>query len=268
MIQTLNTIHTPDKIFPTGKTPLLVTCDDLQSWVCKHSAHTSILTNELIGSCFANLWGLRTPDISFIHVNENHIPQGFSNSNFEKPCFGSKYIQTSIELNDSILHLFEEGSFRRKIINKNDLLMISLFDIWLSNEDRNHNNSNLLIDLTDSEKYYFTVFDHDSIFNSNSLNHGLFQINDFESLINTNLANILFKKGSNLIKVVDNLVEKFYFCTSTCENSIQNILFSIPQEWGINIDTLEKQLRNNLFTQKWLEDCENNFRAMIQKHIK
>lgn len=268
MLQILNTIHKPDKVYPTAGNPMLVTCEDLQYWVCKHSRDSSKLLNELLGSSFATVWHLNTPEISLINVKKSHIPMGIQGINFDKPCFGSKYIESSKEIDDSILVMFEDASFRNKIVNKNDFLMIALFDIWLSNEDRNHNNSNLLIDFSIQNEVFFTAFDHDAIFNSNSLHRGVYQINDFESLINTQLANILFKNGRSLVKVVDNLVKKFYLCAKACEDNIADIIMLIPLEWGVNKQSLEDQLRNNLFTAEWLKDCENNFRTLIQENIK
>lgn len=268
MLQILNTIHKPDKVYPTAGNPMLVTCEDLQYWICKHSRDSSKLLNELLGSRFAFLWDLHTPEISLINVKKDHIPDNIQGINFDKPCFGSRYIESSKEVDDTILGMFEDVSFRNKIANKNDFLMIALFDIWLSNEDRNHNNSNLLIDFSIQNEIYFTVFDHDAIFNSNALHRGVYQINDFESLINTQLANILFRRGRNLVKVVDNLVEKFYLCVEKCENNIADIIELIPLEWGVNNNSLEEQLRSNLFTKEWLKDCENNFRTLIQENIK
>lgn len=268
MLQLLNTIHKPDKVYPTAGNPMLVTCDDLQYWICKHSRDASKLINELLGSSFATIWDLNTPEISLINVKKDHIPPNVQGINFDKPCFGSKYIQSSQEINDTILASFRDASFRRKIINKEDFLMIAFFDIWLSNEDRNHNNSNLLIDFTVQNEMYFTVFDHDAIFNSNALHRGVYQINDFESLINTELANILFSRGRNLVKVVDNLVKKFYLCTRECEDNLSDIISLVPVEWAVDKDTLEEQLRENLFTKEWLNSCEINFRTLIQENIK
>ena len=267
MLPILTTIHKPDLVYPTGGTPLLVTCNDLQSWVCKHSRDSSKLVNELIGSYFASLWSLRTPEICLINVQPDHIPNGMQEINFHKPCFGSLYIESSKEIDDSTLCLFEDANFRSKIGNKTDFLMIALFDIWLSNEDRNHNNSNLLIDVTNSNESFFTVFDHDAIFNTNALKRGLYQINNFDSIIYTKLANILFQSGQRLVNSVDNLINNFYICTARCEHNINNVLELIPPEWGVDIVQLELLLRNNLFSEAWLQECENNFRTLIQANI-
>lgn len=272
MLDILKTLHQPDKIYSTGEVPILVTCEDFQTWVCKHGRlSTSHLFNELIASRFANIWEIRTPEICLINVSEEHLP--IENANtlqpafFRKPCFGSLYIESSKEIDSTLIPSFEDAIFRRKVKNKKDFLMIALFDIWLSNEDRNHNNSNLLLDFTNNEKYYFYVFDHNSIFNSNSLEHGLYQISENKSIINTDLAKILFKPGRNLTETVDRLIEKFYLCVKECEKNLKAILIEVPNEWNLNINQLELFLQQNLFTESWIEACENNFRTLIQTYI-
>lgn len=267
MLRDLNTLHKPDKIYPTGGNPLLVMCDDFQDWVCKHSRESSKLINELLGSCFAKYWNLHTPEISLITVKKEHIPSDLQGVNFSKQCFGSKYIRSSKELDHPSIGMFEDYNFRRKIENKDDFLLICLFDIWLSNEDRNHNNTNLLLDFSDLNKIRFTVFDHDAIFNSNTLNRGIYQINESDSLLYSELGGILYKKKQSLVKAVDNIIKMFYICVTNCENNLREIVGLIPDDWGVDRDYLENQLRDNLFTKEWLKACEISFRSFVQTNI-
>lgn len=144
------------------------------------------------------------------------------------------------------------------------MLLIGLFDIWLSNEDRTHNNSNLLLNTVDTSNYKFCVFDHGEIFNSGNLKHGLVQITEDESIINTDLVSILFKKGTKLDTAVKNIVESFYLCVSECEKALIDIINLIPNEWAIDNDVLVENLRTELFNEKWLKECETSFRSFIQ----
>ena len=267
MLQRLKTIHKPDKIYNTAGSPMLVMCNDLENWICKHSRDSSSLVNELIGSSFASIWGLHTPEVALISVDKDHIPQAANALHFSKPCFGSKYIEASKEVDDTTTSLFEDARFRRQLKSKENFLLIALFDIWLSNEDRNHNNSNLLIDFSNQNDMHFTPIDHESIFNSNALHRELYQINAYESLLTTNLATVLFKKGAGLGKVINKIVEKFYICIKLCEAELANILSLIPVEWEVNREHLESQIRKSIFRKRWLIDCENNFRTIIQEHI-
>lgn len=261
-----------ERVFTTGDNPLLVTCDDLTDWVCKHGRmSSSTLFNEVLGSRFAELWNLRTPPISLIEVSREHLPDGQLNivqpAFFNKPCFGSFFLKDSQVVDNTLLPSFRASSFRRKIANKSDFLKIALFDIWIGNEDRYRGNSNLLLDQSNSKEYYFNVFDHGAIFNSNTLNYGLQLITDDESLICTELAKILFGKINKLSQIVDEIVEDFYLCVEMCENDLDNILADIPLEWQLNIVNLEVHLRKELFNNEWYENCENHFRTLIQANI-
>lgn len=272
MILRQNSLYRSERMFTTGDNPILVTCSDMSDWVCKHGRmSSSVLFSEVIGSTFAELWGLKTPQISFVDVFVEHLPNDYLNivqpAFFNKPCFGSLYIEESQVVDKTLLPSFRNQTFRNKIVNKTDLLKIALFDIWLGNEDRHHGNSNLLLDQTLTNKYYFSVFDHGAIFNSNTLNHGVQLISDNESIICSDLAQALFRKGKTLTKNVDNIVKYFYLCTLECEAQLGNILNNIPVEWGLNVQNLDLLIRNNLFNQNWKNDCENHFRALIQANI-
>ncbi len=268
MLETLRTLHKPEKIFETAGNPLLVLCNDFRNYVCKHSAHSSKLVNEIVGSYFAGCWKLRTPKICLIEVQKEHVPNHLQGIHFAKPCFGSQFISASKEIDATVLPMFDDPTFKKKIANKNDFLMIALFDMWLSNEDRNHNNSNLMIDISSTDQFYLTIFDHDAIFNSNSLHRGVFQINDFDSLIYSQLANKLFSKGPALVNIVDNLVEKFYLYAQLCKENIDELILLFPPEWGVNGEDYKNQLLDNIFDPQWLKACETNFRTIIQANIK
>lgn len=272
MLQRLNTLHEPSKIYQTGGNPVLVTCEDFNYWICKHGRLSNgHLFNELLGSCFAEIWGLRTPEICFINVKDEHIPENHLNqlqpAFFKKPCFGSLYLENSKEIDSSVIHLLKNSNFKKNIKNKYDFLKIALFDIWLSNEDRNHNNSNLLLDFSISNEYYFYVFDHDSIFNSNSLQYGLYQITEDESIINTELSRILFKQNAKFTQNVDKIVENFYLCISACESNLNEILGLVPKEWEIDIEGVKYLMKEYLFTDTWTDECVKNFRSLIQAYI-
>lgn len=273
MIDLRNSLFKSEHIYSTGDNPILITCDDFSDWVCKHGRLTPLkLFNEIIASNFAEIWNIKTPNISLINVAEEHIPENHLNSIqpafFRKPCFGSLFLNDSIVVDNTILPLIRNNNFKKKIANKSDYLKIALFDIWIANEDRHRGNSNLLLDQSNANKYSFTVFDHGAIFNTSTLNYGLQLISDDESLICTEISKILFSKINNLTQIVDNIVEDFYLCVEACRNNLQNILEDIPEEWNLNIIILEENLRNQLFNHEWFSRCERHFRTLIQANIK
>lgn len=268
-LQTIESIH---KIFDTsGSHPVLVTCDDRQDWVCKYDQHPIYLFNELIAADFARIWNIRVPETALITVKEEHIPDDMlpqlQKMWFKKECFGSLFHQDAKEIDLSMLPLFRERTFRTKVKNKSDFLKIALFDIWLSNDDRNHNNFNLLLSTEAGNTHFFYVIDHVGIFNSSSLKLGIYELSCDDSIIKTDLARILFSKNKKIKYIVEDLVEKFYLCVLECKNQLPEILSQVPASWNLDLPLLEKQIRESIFTDEWLKTCENTFREFIQSYI-
>lgn len=272
MIERKNSLFKSEHMFSTGDIPILVTCKDMSDWICKHGRNSvSPLVNEILGSSFATIWGLKTPEISIINVAPNHIPIKFAPQLqpifFNKPCFGSSFLKDGQVIDKSLIPSFKKSTFRRKILNKNDLLKIALFDIWIGNDDRHHGNSNLIIDQTKKGEYYFNVFDHGAIFNTSALNYGIELISENESLITSEISTILFGNVNNLLEIVDKIVQDFYLCVKNCEKELSNILLNIPVEWNFNIVNFELLLRNNIFKKDWYNKCEMHFRELIQTNL-
>ena len=272
MIDLRQSLYKSERVFSSGENPLLITCTDYTDWVCKHGRLSpSLLFNELLGSRFAQIWDLRTPEISLINVSIEHLPDEHLNivqpAYFNKPCFGSRYIEVSQVIDFTLLPSFRSRSFRSRIANKLDLLKLGLFDIWLCNEDRHHGHTNLLLDQTNPAKQYINVFDHGAIFNSNALQYGLALIAEEESIVCSEFTKILFANRNNLVDIVNNIVEDFYLCIENCSVHLSNILNEVPLEWGLNLLNLEQQLRNTLFSVEWTASCEQHFRTMIQANI-
>ncbi|GHC61086.1 HipA family kinase [Ulvibacter litoralis] len=272
MIERKVSLFKSDYMFTTGDIPILITCTDLSDWICKHGRDSvSPLVNEIMGSSFAQNWNLRTPPICLIDVKADHIPTQYAPRLqpffFNKPCFGSSLLKGGQVIDKTMLPSFIKSSFKRKILNKNDLLKIALFDIWIGNEDRHHGNSNLILDQTQKGEYYFNVFDHGAIFNTSGLRHGIDLITDNESLISSELVKILFGSVNNLTEIVDNIVQDFYLCTQSCEQDLNTILLKIPLEWDFNLIQFEDLLRDNIFNDDWYSQCEQHFRELIQTNL-
>ena len=132
-------------------------CADLNDYVCKYATGvpTRTLYNEFIAAEFLEHWGLNKPDHRIVNINEEHILEGVKSTRiqvryFTRPCFGSKHELYAKEIDPSFPNLDINRKILNAIENKFDLLKIGLFDLWLANEDRNHNNYNLLLNPTDS----------------------------------------------------------------------------------------------------------------------
>jgi len=271
-MQTLYTIEEAHKMFPTrGSSPLLVTCNDLQDWVCKYDRAPLRLLNELLAAKFAELWEIKTPKTALIRVKKKHVPinkfPSIQPYLLEKECFGSLYLPNTIDVNNSLVPSFRDPIFRKKLNNKQDFLKIALFDIWLANEDRNHNNFNLLLYASPEQLNFLYAIDHVDIFNSSYLNYGITDITEEDSIIKTEIAKILFGNERKLTEIVDDLIKKFYLCTAECYNNLDEILDLIPESWGINKRELRRKIVRNLFVPDWTSKCIENFRRFIQISI-
>jgi len=268
-LQTIEEIH--KRFNGTGSEPLLVTCNDLQDWVCKYSRFPNYLVKEYIGSVFARIWGIKTPEISFIEVQEDHIDlnnyQGLQLAWFRRECFGSLFLTNAELVTQAMLPLFNDKNFRVKLKDKMDYLLIALFDIWTANEDRNHNNYNLLLNTIENANYLFYTIDHETIFNSSFLERELEEITEEETILNTEIAKILFAKNKKINKIVDELVEKFYLCIGECEVQLKSIIDDIPESWDIDKEALLNNMKLYLFSEKWKTKCVRVFRTYVQTFI-
>lgn len=271
-MKSLHTIENIHKIFDTaGSSPLLVSCNDKNLWVCKYDTTHHSLLNELLAAEFAKIWNIKVPDTSLITVKDEHIPNTMKpriqSHWFKKECFGSLYLADAKEIDVTTFSLFKNKSFRDKVHDKDDFLKIALFDIWLSNEDRNYNNFNLLLDTTANKISFFYAIDHVNIFNTSSLKYGLYQLNDNDTILNTELARILFSKNTKLMQLVDNILRNFYLCTLECRDRLPEILKLIPVSWKLDLDYIREQLEDSIFKDSWFKECDNTFREFIQSFI-
>ncbi|ELY1978448.1 hypothetical protein SL055_000632 [Flavobacterium psychrophilum] len=269
----LHTIQEPHKMFDTaGSSPLLVTCNDFNDWVCKYDRFPKYLFNELIAAEFAKLWTINVPETALINVKDEHILYdkypSLQPSFFEKECFGSLFMKNTKEIDLSFIPSFREKSFRDRIQQKSDFLKIALFDIWLCNEDRNYNNTNLLLHFAPENIYFFYAIDHVNIFNSSSLNYGLATLTEDDTLLKTELAKLLFGKAKKLTLIVDKLIENFYLCTKECEDNLDVILDLLPVSWAIDKVDMKAKMLQYLFTNEWKKQCEDIFRTYVQSFIK
>ncbi|WP_232781139.1 HipA family kinase [Capnocytophaga gingivalis] len=223
-----------------GSRPIEIMGDDNKQWVCKYG-DIQKLFNELLAYEFAKLWDICIPESALIEIDYDKHVQKFSDKRglerrfFEKECFGSQLLIDALDVNSSMLGNKEVV---RKIENKDDLLKISLFDIWLSNEDRNCGNYNLLLKTIEGGRGYtlFYIIDNTEIFNSSiAYTQGLANITEEDTLLNSELAVLLFKKDTQIVKKVDSLLSLFPSLVESCKKELSNIYINKFLRNGISI---------------------------------
>lgn len=271
-LKRVKSIQTILKRYDTqGSSPIIIMGDDLNQWVCKYR-DVQKLFNELLAYEFAKLWNICIPESALIEIDYDKHVQTFSEKKgldrrfFERECFGSCFLEEALDVNKSMLGNKE---IVRRIKNKDDFLKISLFDIWLSNEDRNCGNYNLLLKTIEGGGGYtlFYIIDNTEIFNSSmAYTQGLMDITEEDTVLNSELAVLLFKKDTQIVKKMNTLLSLFPSFVGSCKKELSNIYQQIPQKWNINISEYDPKI-NELFSKNWLDICERNFRTYIQTQI-
>lgn len=271
-MQTIRSIAPISKLFRTsGSRPVLVMAEDYADYVCKYSIGTPAnkLLIEYLGYRFAELWEISMPEVAFIQILPEHIPdwivqEGIQRLYFQGLVFGSKYLEHSTEINKVAISSWQtKTSQLKRIRNKEDLLKIGLFDIWLSNEDRVDNNSNLLITSTDQGQELMAI-DHEKCLNSGlGPEHPTYQLNENDSILCTDLVSVLIPKKSDLEAYSASLLEEFPIFVERCSEQLAQILMDIPEEWRINRINVEGYLRDNILTETWLAETTSNFKGFL-----
>lgn len=254
-------------IIETACKPIRVLCSDLEFYYCKYNAGYSIpnrLLREYLSSCFLQAWHLPAAEVAFIKILKEHIPAdlGIPFKYFENTCFGSRKLDNAIEVSS---FLTEATTYqKRKIKNKFDYLKIALFDIWVGNDDRNHNNYNLLL-RSQEGVYSFIPIDHERVFNTGNLDKPLYTITEESSLITAPLCGRLFTaRELTDRKWLENLIDDFYLCIKECIRLMPKIVQEIPQDWQVDIEVLQQQINTNLFAKEWLNECQAAFISYLQ----
>lgn len=251
----------------TGSNPVKVLCEDFQEYVCKYSRSnpSSGLFNEYLAAAFLKTWNLQVPDFELINIQRIHIPEEFRSSTvqphfFQKPTFGSRYVEHAKEIDSSIVAIENDKKIIKKILNKQDLLSIALFDLWMGNEDRSHNNYNLL--LSTSTNYTFMPIDHERCLNGSSLTveRGMVMLTEDETLINTELCSLVLRDYKGLPGLVDEIAAKYYLWVVECEKRLESIINAMPDQWGIAKNDKIALLKSTLFQQNWINECMATFK--------
>lgn len=254
-----------------GSSPILVVAEDFNQWVCKYRDENKLF-NEFLSAEFAKLWGINIPENALIEIDYDKHIKNFSNKRglerkfFDKDCFGSLHLKDSLEVNDSFLN---DKSFVRKIRNKDVFLKIALFDIWLSNEDRNSGNYNLLLNTEKGGYTLLYVIDHADIFNSSMayINQNEIEIlTEEDTILNSKLSTLLLSNETQIAQKVDDLLRDFRTFVDVCKNNLSDILSQVPVNWKINLQQYQSKVED-AFSEKWLDICDDKFRYYVQQFI-
>lgn len=248
--------------------PVIVLTNDIEYYICKYNRISTVayrLYKEYMGAVFATRFGLSVPEIALVQVAQENLTDdlGISKKHFTQPCFGSKQLTGCSEVDKHSIVQLGKATNRNQL--RNDLLRISFFDIWIANEDRSHNNYNLLFTV-ENGLYHLYVIDHEACFNHGEFPEAaLTPISFEESLIYSDLYTALFS-GRRFLKSIkmDGLKENYYLCMQRCRKDLPEILSDVPSKWNINISGETQKLETYLLTDEWFNEAWNNFIQFLQ----
>lgn len=262
-MHTVQSIQTANIHYETGDRPILVLCSDMQDYVVKHglNGNATNLVCEYIAASFLKLWNLPVPEFSFVRVNYDHVKHyAMPKRDVELTCFGSRFDKLFVEISQ----FNDKADLKRNNISeeqKLNLLKISLFDIWLANEDRNQNNLNLLYDVRNACN--IIPIDHGAILNSRSLSSKLELLTESESLVSTDLYRHMFKNHYSTKADISNLKDYFYLCANKCTQNFDEILNNTPADWHSAVDAIKIKFQNEVFSHNWKSTVLHTFLEYI-----
>lgn len=262
----LYSIQTADKLFTTsGSQPILIGCDDGNDYVAKYRQNGGSpyrLLCEYISASFLFYWHLPIPPASIIYVRWEHIPPEWYGTIrkicINVPCFGSKFLSHAGDITDYTIPKNTPPDAQY------NLLKTALFDMWLSNEDRNGNNYNLLWDTVEKK---FLLIDHECIFNTRIWREYPIRVQtEQDSLISSELFKQVFKNFVVSPTLLSHLKNDFYLCIRNCQSQKDKIIQGIPKEWVINNSYIAPKLEE-IFRDAWLQLCWNTFCTYLTNYI-
>lgn len=268
MAEYLKSIEKVDKIFDTACKPVLVHANDLNFYVCKYNTTTlsaNMLFREWVCNSLLKIWKFDVPVFNFIHLQKHHNPDLLKNINNEMPCFGSFYNNEYREIDAFIAGAGKR--MRNRFGNRMDILKIALFDYWVSNEDRNHNNYNLMLQIVD-EEYRIIPIDGGSVFHTGNQDKGNYTLSIDETILSSPLLFSIYSVSALCSPhVLKELWDYYYFCTQSCKQSLKSIINQVPESWQINKQKEVQNLEQFLCNDTWINEVWEVFTQHLQLAI-
>lgn len=263
----LYSIKNIEKTYSTGEEPVLVACNDHNSYICKYSRYSGSankLVCELMGAIFAKSWKLNTPEIAIVKVNREHVPYNMSGSFFSKPILGSLQQPNVVDITPATIPLISPSE---KLCRQ--LMQIALFDLWLSNEDRNANNANLMYDMVNDD---IIAIDYGCCFNTATFDYPLSLLTESESILCSDLfMHLASNTPHERIRKMADILLNIDFPSYIHDSQIGSVVVQwdddsneelgcdfIPSAWNIDRGRLSIKI-DELLSSEWLARVKNGF---------
>lgn len=262
-IPVIESVKAIEQQFNTGEEPVLVTCSDMSTYICKYMRSTAAaykLVCELIGAQMALSWQIDTPDFAFVHIHQRHWNGRQISYNISAPAIGSRRIEGVVDITPSTCR--QVNTYEKQL---RQLIKIALFDFWIANEDRNANNANLLYDVVQEK---IVSIDYGCILNTATFDFPLSQLTTTDTILCSDLFHHL-SQGKNLT-VIDTIKSElkndYKVCLKRSLLQAKTILTYLPKEWNVSLKVVEEKLKQ-LFDEQWQSETWNNFVDCLNENI-
>ncbi|WP_175635845.1 HipA family kinase [Pedobacter ghigonis] len=264
MLNIRSSIAKISRVIPTGGSlPVVVMADNLEDYVCKYDFGTKLI-NEYLGHQFLQLWEIGVFSAAFVNIKRDHVPAEILNGRiqghlFDKPCFGLQYENNALSVNDIIIGSSGDRYELDKFEDRFSLMDIGLFDLWLANDDRNQNNSNLLL-----LENRLVPIDHSNLFDGDGLGRELSPLTWEDSIIHSDIAKVLLNSKLKREARHQQLLEQFPIFVSRCRQALPDLIAGIPNQWCNDKALLREQITSSVMdNQKWLDQTISSFSELI-----
>ncbi len=258
------------RVWDTNINPVQVIADDVKDYVAKHNrgqAPCTRLRNEVLAHAYAGIWGLPVLEAALLKVDPLHVGRHLSGTcqpaYFKHTCFATRFRKDSTEFNR---FLDQANAYEgKRFVNRQDLLKIALFDIWLANDDHTGNHPNLLV-TADDGGFTIRAMDHEGIFYGNNPGRTLPLLTLEDSLLTHAALRPLLGRNFHRNKLeVQRAVGNFYLWVQACEQRTDEILSLLPPDWGVEAATFGPLLKERLFAVEHLRTVEHHFHELLQQ---
>lgn len=261
-IPVLYSVKAIERQFNTGEEPVLVTCSDMNTYICKYmrsSAAAYKLLCELIGAQMAMSWQLDTPEVAFVKIKPSHWNRLNKSHNLSALAIGSKRVEDVVDITPST---FIEVNPTDDVLRQ--LIKIALFDFWIANEDRNANNANLMYNMLTER---LVSIDYGCILNTATFDLPLSQLTSTDTILYSDLFHHLvqYKKENAIDIFVDELKNDYDTCLNNSMNKAELIIDILPKDWNIATEIVESKL-TQLFDKQWIVNVWDNFMECLNEN--
>jgi len=254
-------------IIATMSRPILVHGSDMHYHYCKYhraGGQAYRLYKEYLIARFVSIWEFYSSPVNLLKVRPEDIPVdlGIPRKSFEYPCFALQEVRLANELDKQSITLLTESGRTDEL--RDEFLKCCFFDIWTANEDRSHNNYNLLLVQENKHSCLFPI-DHEACFNHGELKQPLIPITYEESLIYSEAFARLFTTHNSAISPARLATTRtfYYIYMQKCREALAAIMASIPADWGIDVQKEATILARFLFDEQWFSTAWTTFLEYI-----